>query len=285
MLNPEKKAEVDYDFENYLDRIKDSCIVLKKNRDEVFYERDTLGHSYLRVINQNIPAYLVLSYKTRFNNDESYKKNIFTYHEIWRKANQFKKAVHLTLTTDPKRFKSLWMANRNFSIAFNQFMTYLTKKLKLVSRPPYLAVYEFTKTGLLHVHLIIFRLGYLLPKGLITQEWERCNQGSITYIYSLTNNNGIWGYTRKKPKELKEGQTPENYLMKYLHKSHFDEGALSLYWLFNKRAFTYSKKLFSREPNFKTHNRGIYKFLFVCYEWDLPDLLIEADIFYAVDHG
>ena len=252
-------------FEDYLLDIGDKEILMVR---EILASNNEVQYTEL----------LHIPYQTRWNNPEHHRKNLFIYHQIWDNATlKYKRAVHLVLTTDPKRFKNLWEANRHFSKAFNRFLSYLQKHFH--GRPRYLAAYEYTRSGLMHAHIILFGRPYLLPHEIITKQWERCNQGSYNYIYSLINNNGNWNYARKKPKEVKEGETPRDYLKKYLVKSQEHPELNYLYWVFNKRFFTYSRSLYT-DPWPRAPSLGIYHFLMTCYTWEEPDVIVEMDNFH-----
>jgi len=261
LLTKERREEIEQYFEVYLGDTEELKIVLGRT--------------------DGVPKYLMLPYETRFNSEAKYKKNLAIYHGIWNEATKrYRSAVHLVLTTDPKLFSSVWHANRHFSKAFNRFMSYLLKTLKSKERPPYLSVYEYTIKGLMHAHVVIFGTNYLLPKRKITRAWERCGQGTYNYIYSLANAKGRWVYSRGQPKEIKRGQTAEDYLVKYLHKAKGDKGAL--YWAFNKRYFTNSRRLAGAPLNAGDEDEltSLWRFMFCCYAWDLPDSIVESDIFY-----
>lgn len=269
VLDKETKEIILDHFTDYLNDKDAKIIILKALYPQFFSSRGkVMSHDFL-----------FLPYKHRFNDPKKHKKNLFIYNNVWDTATRrYKRAVHLVLTTDPKRFKNLWEANRHFSIAFNRFMSYLTKHFG--SRPKYLSSFEYTKKGLMHCHIIIFGAPYLLPHEIITREWERCDQGSYNYIYSLINNDGDWIYARKKPKELKEGETARDYLQKYLKKGSEQPATVYLYWLFNKRFFTYSKALFTDPWEISTHG-ALYRFLMTCYEWDLPDITLDEPHFFV----
>ena len=247
-------------FSGYLDDIKEKYILMKK----ILPDSSPQGEE---------SDYLFIPYQTRFNNPEHHAKNLHIYNDVWNNAtNRYKRAVHLVLTTDPKRFKNLWEANRNFNIALNRFFSYMTKHFG--HRPKYLVAYEYTGSGLIHCHLIIFGVPYLLPHEVITKIWERCGQGSYNYIYSLQNNNGDWLYARKKPKDIPQGQTARDYLQKYLKKGTEQPERVFMYWAFNKRFFTYSRALYTDQWP-RQISLGIYKFLMVCYNWDTPGVTLE----------
>lgn len=261
MLNQDTRELINEKFDEYLDFCEQLKIVLRKN--------PTLEYAL-----PNLPDFKVLNYSTRFTDPTKIKYQIWQYHKIFESIPpQYNKAVHLVLTTDPKRFRNLWEANRHFSVALNRFLSYLKKRLG--ERPLYVCAYEFTKTGLLHAHIIIFGRGFLLPKHIITAEWERCGQGSYNYIYSLTRNGNSWNYTRKRPKDLKKGDSADDYIKKYLVKALYDEEAASMYWAFNKRFYTFSYRLKDWKQQHLPPS-GIWQFFGSFPEWDLPHAITES---------
>ena len=226
MLDEIGREEIRYLFKQYLQEIKNKRIILRRREDAPTC----------------YPMFKVLKYITRFNSRSYKKKQLILYENIWKIASRrFKNAVFITLTTDPKRFPSLFHANRHFAIAFNRFLSYLQKYLK--TRPYYLAVYEFTRSGLLHVHLILFGFSYVLHKHKLTEEWSKCGQGRITWIYSLKREKNKWIWGKSKPKQAKRNEGVETYLKKYLKKVLFDASNLFMYWCMNKRFFSYSRRL------------------------------------------
>ncbi len=254
MLSEVDKQHINDYFTDYLDDCEKKKIILR------------LKEEYVSTFNQS-PELMILNYKTRFTDEKRLKFNIKKYHAVFDDASsRYKRAVHLVLTTDPKRFRNLYEANRHFSKAFNRFMSYLTKIEK--KRPQYIVAYEFTKSGLMHAHVVIFGKPYLMHKELITREWERCGQGTYNYIYSLKCENGRWVYARKRPKDARDGESADDYLKKYLIKAQYNAEAAALYWVFNKRFFTHSRSL---APQFR-HARvsiGIYEFLKSMYDYDV----------------
>ncbi|MFA6710987.1 MAG: hypothetical protein WCR83_06680 [Candidatus Methanomethylophilaceae archaeon] len=156
---------------------------------------------------------------------------------------------------DPFGFHNLYEADRHFSGAWNKFLSYLTKKNN-GKRPRYLASYEFTETGLLHVHVLIF-MEFLMPYKEISKEWRRCGQGEISYIYSLKNVKSRDGSHREwrwsslsRPQDAK-GMSGGDYLKKYVKKCMLaltdnytsPSEIQSMYWAVNKRMYTCSRSL------------------------------------------
>lgn len=231
MISPVDRHKIQQNFDTYLEDVNDRSIILCRKEDE-----------------KNPQAQLYfLPYRTRFTDNGRKKKNLDTYEAIWEFTPLlYRTAVFVTLTTDPKMHRSAYHANRHFQRSLNRFMSRLNKKLGY--RPKYLNVHEFQKNGLLHSHIIIYGLDYLLHQSQLSDIWKQCGQGSIVYVYGLRHNGTSWNWSRAKPKDAKKGGSVDSYLKKYLKKSLFSPDELELYWAFNKRFFTYSKALKPASP-------------------------------------
>lgn len=73
--------------------------------------------------------YLILPYRTRFNDKHRQLSNLDTFEKKFEEAEEYyDSAVFLTLTTDPKMHKTLWHANRHMSVAWNRYVSLLTKR-------------------------------------------------------------------------------------------------------------------------------------------------------------
>ena len=231
--------------------------------------------------------------KQRIAKLESDKKIAVGLHEAVRDPNtpirtkekmvtSLKKMNRWEYKHDPNGFQALWDANRHFGKAWNRFMTYLTKNNDGI-RPKYIATYEFTETGLMHVHALIFT-EWLLSNDQISREWIRCGQGEISYIYGLkaTKNrtNGEWEWrwksSKNRPKDTK-GMSGGDYLKKYVKKcllAMMDDFTSpseiqSLYWAFNKRFFTNSRKLLENVNDDEVTEKvseAAFVFFKICHE-------------------
>ncbi len=159
---------------------------------------------------------------------------------------------------DPNGFKSNWEANRSFAPAWNRFMSYVKKIVG--RRPQYVSAYEFTESGLLHIHVLMF-VKYLADIDRIAMEWRRVGQGEVSYIYSLRaarirgqpgKYKWVWNSSRC-PSDARGSERSDGgqYLKKYVRKAmlammdDFTSPASiqSLYWAFNKRFNTCSRAL------------------------------------------
>ena len=263
-LTKEERADIKSEFHDYLDEVKEFKIVLRR--------KDIISDD----IYTNIPKFKILPYVTRFIAKEIAAKNLDKMDAAFAYMTQrYKKGVHLTLTTDPNRFYSLYAANRHFSKAFNRYMSFLSRKHG--KRLPYIAAYEYTKSGLLHAHVLLFGISWLAHKHAITEDWNRCGQGRITYIYTIINNNGRWTYSRNKPHNLAKGKTAADYLKKYLKKSIYDTEEAMLYWALNKRFFSCTRAALSASTDqpklYPTY--PIWEFFMTATYFTMPDFIFE----------
>lgn len=146
MLNKTQRSALNSKFEEYIEDIGDRIILLRK--------KDSLGKKNFELNHEDFKS---MDYKTRFTDESKIKAQVWQYHKLWEVIpSNYNKAVHLVLTTDPKRFNSVLEANKHFGRAFNRFMSYLTKyfrprdpagkyiKGSKGERPLYLCVNEFT---------------------------------------------------------------------------------------------------------------------------------------------
>lgn len=207
---------------------------------------------------------LVKPYATRFNSTPKQITLRENYEKAWKGGElQYDKASFVTLTTDPKRFKNLWDANKQFQANWNRLITYLRRKYK--KELPYVCVREFQKNGRVHFHIAIF--GVHLPptkknhpyNNPISKIWKRYGQGQITDVKSLILKDGVFQWEHDKPGDCKKDESPMKYLKKYLIKAQWDESAQFQYWIYNARYYTYSKCL-HRTPKRK-RTKSFYQYV------------------------
>lgn len=141
---------------------------------------------------------IMFNYATRFNSEKKKLLALHKYDSAWKKAEKlYKTAVFITLTTNPHNFEALSIANRHISEAWNTFMTWVRKRLGF--RPRYIRILEFTKTGLAHIHAVLFGISRLADIREISREWEKIGQGKIVYAYKIVNRNGRWIWEKARP--------------------------------------------------------------------------------------
>lgn len=256
MLPPEAREQTGALFADYMEDINDRRLVLGDP--------------------DNPERLLILPYQNRYNNQGRKIDLSKKYDQIFIKSREYyHDAVFLTLTTDPGRFTSLWHANRHFQTALNRFFSNLKKRFGF--RLPYICVYEFTppvdrdgnpkRSGLLHCHMILFGRRWLMKTGEISRLWDRCGQGKIVKPMALRNDPQYgWLWVKAKPEDCGH-KDPQTYLKKYLIKALRDEQGFDLYWVFNKRFFSYSRRLYDPQTPPRSKSGVVWVFL-GSFPWD-----------------
>lgn len=220
-----------------------------------------------------VEPYLVLPYRTRFTSREYTARNLENYDRIQDFSHTvYSDAVFLTLTTDPKKHKSLWHGWKYFGKAWTLFKQQLQRKTG--RNPEYIIIYEFTKSGLMHAHALLFGMRWLLPTREISRMWDACGQGRIVHLYSLKSQDGRWTWSRAKPKDAARNDDGSSYLKKYLKKAFWNPSTQALYWASNKRYFTCSRTLSALFPK-KPHIISVFDFFGSCHIDDLPQVILD----------
>jgi hypothetical protein len=149
----------------------------------------------LRNIYDEHPEYLLVPYRTLYNDETRVSDNWRRYHGAWQKATEeYSKAVCVTLTTTPWRFSSLDDMATETSENFNGFMSWVAQRLAdrcddlgtpghnlrecpdcetNGTRPDYIKVLEWTDKGRPHLHVIIFGVNWLAPQQKISEQWQK----------------------------------------------------------------------------------------------------------------
>lgn len=229
-------------YDRYIREINSKAIVLCP-----YQQRQSPDKSSLKL----------LEYKTRFNSKSRQLANLDTYDNAWNESKKYyNHAVFLTLTTAPGMHENVWNANRHFAVAWNRYISLITKRNKAAAkkagtynpeksyRPKYICVYEFQKNMMLHCHAILFGIDRIANDIQISRDWEQCGQGKITkqipLVRTVDNN---WEWARDKPADAKDGESPERYLRKYLNKAVYDHQDFEMYWAINKKFMSKSRCL------------------------------------------
>lgn len=301
MLDFGAKKYISQAFYDYIEDVKDRKIILKPKDKKIseLTEDDILILDYQTRFT---------SYSRSLEILEKFEK-IF---EIARAKHKYAVHLVLTTDPNRfsniyeanKHFTEAW---RRFTIYLKR---HIAKRLGIREKDvklPYVAVYEFMQNGLLHVHAVFFGYKFIMPKEEITKVWsEKCNHGVINYVYALKRTKHGYTYLRERPKDLKKGETCEMYLSKYIKKNMYlllkiDElqreleittlenvkqqlqqqineltlkvSRIALYWVFNKRFFSYSYRHFSISIYFYNPSSGEFEFWFSCHEHELFDYL------------
>jgi hypothetical protein len=193
---------------NYIQDIENKVIVLSKNNE-----------------------FLIIPYLSRFNPEYIKRKKKLFKKLAYRLKNVIGRHTFLTITYDPKNITSLNDMRYQFTKSLTKFLDLLKKKYH------YLAIiktYEFTKSGLIHAHILILNVPHI-NKDWLTKTLKLCGLGRI-----------------KKIKEFK-GITEHslNYFIKHFSKSFNSldylikgNSNLTLSWALNLRTYSLSHSLY-----------------------------------------
>ena len=243
MLDSETWRVLNELFNAYMEDISHRAIILKHVDDD---------------------KWLWIPFRNRFSRS-MIKRNLRRFNIVFRNSYKFKYGIWLTLTFDPKMYNNLVQLRYESQKAHNRLMSWLTKRLGF--RPKYIRVIEFTKSGLIHFHYLIFNVSRLGDKKTeLTPHFMKIGFGKINFLYQIVNRNGVW--IPKKLLDIKDNTElmvdgaglPSNlksYLCKYLSKvlrdidfeedyPQVDENGINpvvLYWALNVRFFTCSMDL------------------------------------------
>jgi hypothetical protein len=127
----------------------------------------------------------------------------------------------------------------------DEFEQYLEQELEGRSfRPRYIAVNEFMENGLLHMHIIVFGTSWIAKRDQISEDWDRCGQGKIVKAIAVHRNHvsGVWEWNGTRPEDAGPGESPRDYLKKYLNKAIYDRKGFELYWAVNKPFMSSSRR-------------------------------------------
>ncbi|PMQ00696.1 MAG: hypothetical protein CBR30_09810, partial [Dictyoglomus sp. NZ13-RE01] len=199
-------------------------------------------------------------------------------------SSKYKTGVFLTLTLDPKTYKSIREGIAIGSKAWNRFMSRLRKKLGF--RPPYIRVLEFQDSGNPHYHVVLFGIDSIGDHYELTEYLKKIGFGEIHYEYKIVNRNGNWEWSnpRHKPTKL-HNHGVKDYLKKYIEKmfnydigvnsteARVDDYKIALYFALDSRFFTYSYALYTT-PKTGSHEYGWVFIGSYSIEY-LPDWLME----------
>ena len=123
---------------------------------------------------------LILPYFTRFS-DRYYRQAIKRLRRL-----KSRDAVFLTLTVDPNCYSLLAHARRGLAVGFNRLLAMLRKRFE--KRLNYVAVVEFTKEGVPHLHALFFGLTRLMDADELRDFWNsRYHVGKIVHIVKIRN--------------------------------------------------------------------------------------------------
>ena len=133
--------------------------------------------------------FCLVPYKTRFHRVGDVVRR---FYEVFSRASRrYREGVWVTLTTDPKVYEKLDYLTYRYEImkALNRFFAWLRKRFKRVS---YLNVVEFTESGLIHFHIIVFGLRRIEDYRVFTRRLVGWGFGRVNFMYTIVNENGVW---------------------------------------------------------------------------------------------
>lgn len=218
------KQEIDELFQTYCDRVRKEKIVLTRapDRNPVFAQD------------------LIINYQTRFTSPARQKQNRDGFRTAYQKASsRHIKGVFLTLTSNPKG-GSLWQINKKTQAAWGPFSKFLSRCLP--KRAEWIKVPEFQKNGMLHYHILITGINWLLHKSVIQYAWQKYGGGPILDIHTVKNDPIYgWQWARSCPLEA-AGKTVGEHLQGYLEKSMSPQHG-AMYWAMGIRNWTCSGSL------------------------------------------
>lgn len=166
---------------------------------ELGTELDSIAERY--TIHERVrgsgPEYLLVPYSTRFNSRERVEDTRARYHRAWDRATErYDKAVSVTLTTDPKMHDSIADATDALLKHKNDLGRWLsydpeTGPSRPGFRPESIHVLEWTDSGLPHLHVVYFGVGWLTTHDALSGYWSG-KQGSVVYLRRLSKRGGMW---------------------------------------------------------------------------------------------
>jgi len=199
-------------FTDYVKEVRDKVLVLHK-------EENGEGEA------------LVIPYLTRAHSE--YIKSVRKKLKCLKRIHS-NRAIMMTLTTDPSRHFSLQQAYRAMLKNFHKLMTWLTKKYGC--HLDYLAVPEFTKKGIPHIHVVVMGVTYLINQTELSDMWSKYGQAEVVDIRRCGQgfrNSSVYNYVLKYVEKAWDcdGDSPQNL---------YHIGAL---WALNGRSYNVSKGL------------------------------------------
>ena len=218
-------------------------------------------------------ATLMKPYRTRFTDESRKLTALDNFDMAFNTATEAHTVgVFLTTTTAPRMHKSLWHADRHFGRAWDRYLRTLQKKREdRGGRPQYIQAYEFTKSGLLHGHALLFGLDWLDPIETISRDWKRTGQGVIVHAYKVHKEGGAWRWMKDQPTDSRN-RGPRDYLRKYVKKALYSQEAYPLYWAVNKRYFSNSRILTPPHGSPVVSGRWIFRGSWSRY--DIPYIIL-----------
>jgi hypothetical protein len=161
---------------------------------EYFVKYLEVSRTRVIVLEDEDGFYCTLPYRTRFHDVRGV---IERFNEVFSRASRrYRVGVWVTLTTDPSAYANYDYLRYRYEIvkALNRFFAWLRKRFKKVS---YINVIEFTDSGLIHFHIVVFGLKRIEDYRVFTRRLIGWGFGKINFMYQIVNENGVW-----KPRKI-----------------------------------------------------------------------------------
>lgn len=131
--------------------------------------------------------------------------------------------VHLTLTTDPNKFRNIEQAMNGLKKSWRKLHEMLVQKK---GRFPYLGTVEIAPDHHLpHLHMLIFDISWVESVYKISEMWQKYGQGRIVHIRTMEYNRGL------------------REVLKYIYKQQKDDLLGAILWATRTRSFICSRGL------------------------------------------
>jgi hypothetical protein len=166
-----------------------------------------VSRSRVIVLEDEDGFFCVVPYRSRFHKVGGIVRRFNAVFDL--ASRMYSEGVWVTFTTDPAKYEKLGYLKYRYEFmkAWNRALAWFRKRFKRVS---YIAVFEFTDSGLLHIHVIFFGLKRIEDAYKFMKRLEDWGFGRVHYMVSIVNENGVW-----RPKVLS----------KYYHKIDNCDGA------------------------------------------------------------
>lgn len=227
--------------QNFLARISsvDSLDKVKAVTKPYLRYLENIEDTYLIMEDQISPSeeYLLLPYRTRFNDDSRKADQWRRYHNAWDKSLDlgYRRGLHLTITTDPKRYDHLQGMVDGLFTAWGKLLEALNSRSDSDERLPFIRALEFTGSaksnnpGLPHLHVVVFGVGYIDHEWLSSYMDVNADHCSNVWIEPLVRRDDTWLHKNNKSKKGQKVNA-KAYLGEYLSKAFDDIGKLEQHW-------------------------------------------------------
>jgi len=168
-----------------------------------------------------------LPYRTRFDRD--YGKRIA---RKWKRIG-YREGIFLTLTLDPKRFRSFDHAYRCLLRGWNRIATAMRKKFPQIKG--YARVVELQESGNPHLHVLIFGANFIAIEWIRKLWEEKYKLGQQIKVKEIVNDKGAIRYLLKYLLKAFTGKTVDEIDRVFIQKA--------MLWAVNSRGWAVSGSL------------------------------------------